>query len=424
VAERQEVAKREADPPGAPDPAGYRRNLTALMAASFIGFAGFTLVMPFLPLYVAELGVQDVGAVAAWTGVSLGVTPAITALLAPLWGRLADRVGRKLLVVRSLVSFIVIMGAMAYVTHPWQLLALRVVQGVFAGYGNLCLTMAADSAPRQQVAHAIGLVQISQRLGPALGPVLGGIVAGVVGLRNAFLVTAGFYAIALVQLLFLYREPLVHRSIERDSRTSPVTFRNVLAFENFLILMGVIFGVQFVDRSLGPILPLHIAAIGFPASEVAFTSGLVFSVLALGAAAGHHVTARLARGRSARRLISRCVLVAAAAILAIGLAPGVWTLAGAAAVFGLAVGAAMTVAYTAAAAVMPSAVRGTGFGLLTSASLVGVAVSPVISGLLASVDLRAVFITDAVVLCAVAWSVRKVMLDSPTSAPAPTLEDA
>ena len=138
---------------------------------------GFTLVMPFLPLYFHQLGVADVGQVAMWSGLSLGVTPALTALLSPLWGRLADRFGRKIMVERSLVSFVVVMAAMAFVTRAWHVFALRAVQGLFAGYGALTLTMAADSAPKGQMAQAIGTVQTAQRLGPALGPVFGGIVA-------------------------------------------------------------------------------------------------------------------------------------------------------------------------------------------------------------------------------------------------------
>src|SRR3954468_11242985 len=137
----------------------WRRNLAALTAASFIGFTGFTLVMPVLPLYMAELGVRDGGSIALWAGFTLGVTPAITALLAPAWGRLADRFGRKLLVARSLASFVVIMAAMAWVTKPWHLFALRAVQGLFAGYGAHFLTMAADSPPRDRVAQSMGMVQ-------------------------------------------------------------------------------------------------------------------------------------------------------------------------------------------------------------------------------------------------------------------------
>ena len=74
--------------------------------------------------------------------------------------------------------------------------ALRAVQGLFAGYGALTLTMAADSAPRDRMAYAIGFVQTAQRLGPAIGPIIGGTIAQIVGMRNAFLVTALFYLIA------------------------------------------------------------------------------------------------------------------------------------------------------------------------------------------------------------------------------------
>ncbi len=103
----------------APEPsASWRRNQFAVTAASFVGFTGFTLVMPFLPLYIAQLGVTDIGEVAMWTGLCLGVSPAITAVLSPVWGRVADRFGRKLLVERSLLSFVVFMSATAYAARP------------------------------------------------------------------------------------------------------------------------------------------------------------------------------------------------------------------------------------------------------------------------------------------------------------------
>ena len=129
--------------------------LTAAAAGS-IGFTGFTLVMPFLPLYIAELGTTDVGEIALWTGLALGATPAVTAISAPLWGRVGDRYGSKLLVIRSLTAFILTKAAMAFVTAPWQLFALRALLGVFAGYGALTISMAAQSVPRSQMARAIG----------------------------------------------------------------------------------------------------------------------------------------------------------------------------------------------------------------------------------------------------------------------------
>jgi MFS family permease len=399
-----------------------RRNLIALTAASFIGFAGFTLVMPFLPLYMRQLGVTDVGQIALWTGMSLGVTPAITALLSPAWGRLADRFGRKLLVVRTLVSFIFLMAAMAWATHPWHVLALRALQGVFAGYGALCLTMAADSAPPGRMAQSIGVVQTAQRLGPAVGPVIGGIVAAMVGLRASFYVTAGFYAVALVQLVVLYREPPVTSHPAR-SGGGRVTFARVLAFDNFLLLMGMIFAFQLVDRSFGPVLPLHVAALGVADKRVAFVSGVIFSILACAAALGHHFCGAVLRRWSARHVISRATSFAAVAVALFTVIPRPWLLGLAAAVFGVGLGAAMTAAYTVAATAVPAEARGAGFGFLTSASLTGMALSPVLSGFVAAVDLRLVFGADAVVLCGVALVVRRLMLDERRAAPAPVTED-
>jgi MFS transporter, DHA1 family, multidrug resistance protein len=402
----------------------WRRNLTALTAAVFIGFTGFTLVMPFLPIYISQMGVTDVGDIAAWTGVTLGVTPAMTAVFAPLWGRLADRFGRRLMVARSLFSFIIIMAAMAFATKPWHLFALRVLQGFFAGYGALCLAMAAESAPPGKLAQSIGLVQTAQRLGPALGPVIGALVAGIVGLRATFFVTAVFYAVAFVLVLWMYTETPAAARAEKASAGGAVTFRSALAFENFLLLMVVIFGFQFVDRSFGPILPLYIAGIEPLGSRAALVSGVVFSVVACSAALGHHFCARLLRKWSSRLVISRAALLAAVATLAMGYAPSPVPLGLASAVFGLAIGAAMTAAYTAAAANLPETVRATGFGFLTSASLIGIAVSPVVAGLLARIGLRTVFLVNVGMLLVLGTIVLRTMGEPVRETTGPMVEDA
>ena len=386
----------------------YARNLFAVTAASFIGFMGFTLVMPFLPLYFNLLGVADVGRVAMWSGLSLGVTPALTALLSPAWGRLADRFGRKIMVERSLGSFVLVMSAMAFVTRPWHVFALRAFQGLFAGYGALTLTMAADSAPKGRMAQAIGTVQTAQRLGPALGPVFGGTIAAIVGLRRAFFVTAAFYLLAFVLVLVLYDERVAHAHAgEQTDSGPPVTFRNVLAFENFLLMAAVIFGFQFVDRSFGPVLPLFVGELGTPATRVAFVSGVLFSIAAGAGAIGHHFCARLLQRHTASQLIAAACGTAAAGAAFYVVARGTPWLLLATPIFGLAIGVGTTASYTAAAAVIPANVRGTGFGLLTTASLVGLAVSPVVCGLLAATSRRAVFGLDVVFLAALAVVVHR-----------------
>jgi MFS family permease len=388
---------------------GYRRNLFAVTAASFIGFMGFTLVMPFLPLYFHQLGVADVGRVALWSGLSLGVTPALTALLAPFWGRLADRFGRKIMIERSLASFIVVMAAMAYVTRPWHVFALRAVQGLFAGYGALTLTMAADSAPKGKMAQAIGTVQTAQRLGPAMGPVFGGTVAALVGLRQAFLVAAAFYFFAVLLVFFTYDESIVTttRSDEAKTPNRAVTFRDVLAFENFLLMALVIFCFQFVDRSFGPVLPLYVGQLGTDPGRIPLISGLLFSIAAGTGALGHHYCAWMLKRRTAATLIIAAGSAGAISLVGYVAANDVRWLFLATPFFGIALGLGTTAAYTTAAAVIPANVRGTGFGLLTTASLIGLAVSPVICGFLAVSSLRAVFVLDVILLGALAFAVHR-----------------
>jgi DHA1 family multidrug resistance protein-like MFS transporter len=389
-------------------------------AASFIGFTGFTLVMPFLPLYFRQLGVTDVGEIAVWSGLSLGVTPALTAILAPFWGRLADRFGRKIMVERSLASFVVVMAAMGFVTQAWQVFALRAVQGLFAGYGALTLAMAADSAPKERMPYAIGVVQTAQRLGPALGPVIGGGVAQLVGLRRAFLVTSAFYVAALVLVFVMYHEPPAHPAAP-DGYDGRVTFRSVLAFENFILLVVVIFGLQFVDRSFGPILPLFIADLGTPLERVPIVAGVLFSLAAGSAALGNALCGWFLRRSSARAVIAGSGAVAAAGALGYAVAGGTGMLLAATPIFGMASGAGMTAAYTAAGRVIPAGARGAGFGLLSTGSLVGLALSPVVCGLLAATSIRAVFILDVFALLAVAAAVSRLMIPErlhATAAPA------
>src|SRR5262245_47191450 len=156
--------------------------------------------MPFLARYIQELGVTDTGEVALWTGITLGVTPALAALCAPLWGRVGDRFGNKLLVQRALLSCILVMALMALASEVWHLFALRTLQGLLAGYGSLTLTMAATSAPKEQMAKAIGAVQTAQRFAPAIGPLIGGLLASAIGLRKTFLVSAAVYGVAFVMV--------------------------------------------------------------------------------------------------------------------------------------------------------------------------------------------------------------------------------
>ena len=387
-----------------------RRNVFVSAATSFMGFAGFTVVMPFLPLYIAELGINDVGEIALWSGLTLGATPAITAISAPLWGRVGDRYGSKLLVLRSLAAFVLTKGAMAFVTAPWQLVALRGLLGVFAGYGALTMSMAAESVPRDQMPRAIGTVQMAQRLGPAVGPIVGGLVAPAVGLRRSFLVTAAFYLVAVLMVSFFYREPRT-RQARDNTRSLSSVFRELIAMPGFLLTLAVIFTLQTVDRSFSPILPLFVEQLGITGERIATVSGILFSMIAICAALGHKVAGRFMSRWSPRVLVTAIALVIAMALTVIVLFPSMWTLTVALVIASLGIGIAMTAAYSVAGALLPADAHVTGFGFMTTASVVGLAFSPMLAGFVGASGLRIVFVVDVVLLVGLAIAVALRMRD-------------
>jgi MFS family permease len=385
----------------------WRRNQAALMVASFVGFTGFTLVMPFLALRFQGLGVHDTREVALWTGFTLGVTPAVAAACAPLWGRVGDRFGNKLLVQRSLFFCVFVMTAMGLATQPWQLFVLRALQGLVAGYGPLTIAMAAESAPRDRMAHAIGLVQTSQRVAPAVGPVVGGILAQAVGLRNSFFVAGAVYGLALLLVTVLYRET-THAAHEAGTKVR-VPMREVLSIRNLMLLMGVIFGLQLTERSLGPVLLLHVEALGY-ASAAVFV-GVLFSLLSVAGALGHQIAASALARAPARRVIAAAIVAAALGLAWFTVSSAGWALMAGILAVGVGVGVAMTAAFTAAGASIPRHVHSTSFGFLTGASLTGTAVGPVLGGLVAARSITGVFVLGVVVLAGLAVAVRRLMAD-------------
>lgn len=378
-----------------------RRNVFAAAAAGGIGFTGFTLVMPFLPLYIAELGTTDVGEIAMWTGLTLGATPTVTAISAPLWGRVGDKYGSKVLVIRSLTAFILTKAGMAFVTAPWQLFALRALLGVFAGYGALTISMAAQSVPRERMSRAIGAVQTGHRLGPAIGPVIGGLLAPLVGLRNSFLFAAAFYAAAMVLVLVLYQDPPRPPAAE-TRRGGWEVFSHLLRLPGFVLALFVIFGLQTVDRSFGPVLPLFVAQVGVEPQRIPLVSGILFSLGAVAAAFGSQLAPRLLKRRSAKGVIVSATAAAALAMAAIVAAPALWLVGAAMAAVGLAIGVATTTIYSVAGGLLPADAHATGFGVMTTASLVGLAVSPVVAGFIGGSGLRIVFVADVVLLVVLA----------------------
>jgi DHA1 family multidrug resistance protein-like MFS transporter len=366
----------------------------------FAVFTGFAFVLPFLPLFVVrELGVAEPESAALWAGVLIGVAPLLAGLLAPVWGRLADRHGQKSIAAKALVAYVVLLALSAAVTSVWQLLAVRIGVGLFGGIGPLGLAMATAHAPREETGRAVGMVQAAQILSAAIGPLAGGILADSIGMRATFLATASLCALALVLLLAFYEE--LPRA-ESKSAAASAGFRAIVALPGVMALLVVLFVVNFIGRSFTPILPLHLASLGLPDARLASATGVLIAAYSLAAAASAFVLGRLSRQHSPRSLLLATLVGGALIVAPMALVPSFELVLTLAVLLGLVAGGSLTLCYTIGGQMVPESVRTTAFGFFSGAALFGGAIAPTVAGLVAHVALRGIYLVDAVLYLALA----------------------
>src|SRR5262245_31268640 len=205
--------------------ARWRRNLYVLMVAVFVSFSGFTFVMPFLPLFIRQLGVTDTGDAALVAGVIFGVSPLVSGLLAPFWATMAGRFGVKRIIIFSLSAYAVTLSANALVTNVYQLLGLRLLIGVLGSVGVMSTALASTLAPPEESGEAIGLMQATALASGIAAPVFGGVVVDMVGLRPSFVLAGLLSLIACAAMAIGYRDDArAEGAVKRRERTSARAF--------------------------------------------------------------------------------------------------------------------------------------------------------------------------------------------------------
>ena len=389
---------------------GWRRNELAVNIAAGLVFFGFTLVMPFLPLYVEELGVRGVGKIALWSGILLSAPPLLAALLGPFWGRVADRYGMKLMVGRVLVTMTVTWGLMYFASSVYHVLALRILLGIFSGFSAMSAALVTQACPKERIGHAIGTLQATQILSTAVGPFVGGVLYALVGIRNAFLVTSACCVAALVLILILYQD--VEKAPGEEgifTRRSPAGRRaewiEMKGLAGYLAVIPFLFLVNLVDRSFPTVIPLLVESMigNFP-KQVATTSGILVTSHALAAAFSAYFLGRLVSSVRPAPLIVAILSGAGLVTLLMVFCRTPGQFLALRVLSGLLTGGAITLGYTVGGASIPAERRAYLYGILSSASLLGGAVGPLASGLLAGIRLQAPFYAAALTyLALVPW---------------------
>ncbi|GEO72141.1 MFS transporter [Levilactobacillus zymae] len=252
----------------------WRRNLAVLWLGTFIAGMGFSEIMPFLSLYVDDLGTFTKGQLTMYSGVTYAVTFLVIALISPVWGRLADRKGRKLMLLRSSLGMAVVIGAMGFVTNVWQLIGLRFLQGLFAGYIPNASALVAAETPRKQSGRALGVLTTGYVSGNLIGPVLGGILAQVFTIRWTFVLTG-----ILLLIVFTLSATMVHEHFQPVTRDQQAQRGPVLkSFKNptlILVLLTSTMIIQMGNNSITPIISLYVRQLMHDAGPVTVVAGII-----------------------------------------------------------------------------------------------------------------------------------------------------
>ncbi|HEP1793872.1 TPA: multidrug efflux MFS transporter [Streptococcus suis] len=253
----------------------WQRNLKVAWLGNFLTGVSFTLVMPFISVFVEELGV-GAGQVEYYAGLAVSANALAAAVMAPIWGSLADRYGRKPMMVRAAFAMIFTMGGMAFVPNVFWLIVLRVLNGMFTGYIPNATALIASQVPKDKTGYALGTLSTGAVAGNLIGPTLGGFLAELVGVHAVFLLVGLLYALVVVLTIFQIREDFKPLTKEDQLSISEV-FAQVKDKQMLVGLFVTSMVIIAAAQAVVPILTLYVRHLG-QTDNLLFVAGFIISL--------------------------------------------------------------------------------------------------------------------------------------------------
>jgi MFS transporter, DHA1 family, multidrug resistance protein len=365
----------------------WKRNFYTLWFAELFAIIGFHAVQPFLAYYVQEFDVESLDEALLWSGYMGSAAGFAMALSSPIWGALADRFGRKSMVVRSMVGGGLTVLFMAYADTVVELLCARFLQGALAGTVTACITMVSTTTPKQHLSYAMGMMQGAFLLGAALGPLMGGPFIEAYGYYACFLVSGAMVVSAGVAVQLLVREDFAkNKRGEKEDAGSEGGVRHFFAdasrllhLKPFFVTMVCVILIQFAYGVIMPVIPLFLQQLA-GRDDIISEAGLIFSLMSLTGALSSAMMGKWTMTIGVKRMLFGGLLSTAAVLVLQGGATSVMMLAVLQVMGGLATGAVRPVANTIVTFVVDEEDRGKAFGIMTSAAALGWALGPSVGG--------------------------------------------
>ncbi|NNH30117.1 MFS transporter [Rhizobium sp. SEMIA 4085] len=386
----------------------WKRNLAISLTGSFTTIVAMTLLLPFLPLYVAELGVSEHAATVQWSGIAYGATFFAAALVAPLWGRLGDIYGRKLMLVRASLGMTIAISLMGMAENVWQLVALRLFVGLAGGYASGSMVLVATQTPKDRSAWALGVLSSGIMAGNLVGPLIGGALPPIIGIRGTFLAAGGVIFLAFLATTFLLKEeksPARRQAAKASGGWPAIPDKGPVVA---MLATGLL--LMLANMSIEPIITVYVAQLVEDQGRVTMTAGIVMSATALGSILSASRLGKLADRIGHWPVIAGALAVAALLLIPQAFVTNSWQLIALRFLMGIALGGLLPCTTAVFRHSVPDSAAGSILGYSISTQYVGQVAGPVLGGFVGGhIGMRAVFLGTCVLLlagAAYAWMVR------------------
>jgi DHA1 family multidrug resistance protein-like MFS transporter len=355
----------------------WKRNLWILWLGVILCSSSYTMVVPFLPLYVVALGAKS--HVNIWAGATFSITFLIGALMAPFWGSLSDKYGRRSMIVRAGICLSVVYALGAVVQNPWELLAYRALHGLVSGFVPASIALVATNTPEKHMGWSLGIMQTASATGSILGPLLGGIFSHLFGMRMSFVIASVFLLVATIMVKRWVQE-IQFTPAKKKSRIlddMKLAWHNRALVSMLLILMVVQISIMILE----PLLSFYIVQIhGREGAEL--VTGIIFSSVGVATILSAPRFGRLGQAKGYARVLLFALLGAGIMNVMQVLAQTIWSFGGIRFVYGLCVAGVIPSINALVVERTEADFRGRAFGLTTSANQVGSMIGPMLGGLL------------------------------------------
>ena len=382
----------------------WRRNLAVCMLGSFSTIVAMTLLLPFLPLYVEQLGVAEHAAIVQWSGVAYGATFFTAALVAPLWGRLADLYGRKLMLIRASLGMAVAMALIGVAHDIWQLVGLRLLAGLLGGYASGSTLLVATQTPKERSGWALGTLSSAIMAGNLVGPLLGGALPPLIGIRATFFAAGAVIFVAFLATAIFIREearPANPRATRGQEGWACVADKRPVVA---MFLTGTL--LMLATMSIEPIITVYVAQLVADPVHVTLVAGVVMSATALGSILSAARLGKLADRIGAWNVIAACLAVSAALLVPQAFVTAGWQLVVLRFFMGLSLGGLLPCIASVIRHSVPERAAGQMLGYSVSAQYTGQVAGPLLGGFVGGhFGMRAVFLGTCVLMaCGAVWN--------------------